>query len=209
MQHPRRQQKDRTAVTETNDFVFFWHGWPSQWHPSPFQLEGDQYTCAEQYMMCEKAKLFGDTAVREAILKAGHDPRRHKELGRKVKGFKDALWNQRREEIVFLGNLAKFRQNPELKALLLATEEKVWGIGLAAEDPRAKDPKRWLGLNLLGKALMRARQQLREEEEKEAEGEREREEGAEEEESNEATPSEPQEKPETTKKNKRKRNARV
>jgi predicted NAD-dependent protein-ADP-ribosyltransferase YbiA (DUF1768 family) len=36
----------------------------------------------------------------------------------------------------------------------------VWGIGLAAQDERAADPARWRGLNLLGFALMEARDEL-------------------------------------------------
>jgi len=40
----------------------------------------------------------------------------------------------------------------------------VWGIGLARSDERARDPRTWQGLNLLGFALGRARQVLREEE---------------------------------------------
>ncbi len=39
--------------------------------------------------------------------------------------------------------------------------DRVWGIGLAADDERASDPARWRGLNLLGFALMDAREQLR------------------------------------------------
>jgi len=38
--------------------------------------------------------------------------------------------------------------------------DTIWGIGLAADDQRARDPSDWPGLNLLGFALMRVRQAL-------------------------------------------------
>jgi hypothetical protein len=40
-------------------------------------------------------------------------------------------------------------------------QDRVWGIGLAADDERTASPARWLGLDLLGFALMEVRQQLR------------------------------------------------
>jgi ribA/ribD-fused uncharacterized protein len=65
------------------------------------------------------------------------------------------------------GSVAKFGQNPQLGRFLLGTGDRVlveaspldriWGIGLAANDARAADPEQWLGLNLLGEALMEAR----------------------------------------------------
>jgi ribA/ribD-fused uncharacterized protein len=39
--------------------------------------------------------------------------------------------------------------------------DRIWGIGLTREDPAALDPVRWRRLNLLGFALMRVRESLR------------------------------------------------
>ena len=39
--------------------------------------------------------------------------------------------------------------------------DKVWGIGLIASDPRTASPTSWCGLNLLGQALERTRELLR------------------------------------------------
>jgi ribA/ribD-fused uncharacterized protein len=38
--------------------------------------------------------------------------------------------------------------------------DRIWGIGLAADDERAADPATWRGLNLLGEALMEVRDRL-------------------------------------------------
>ena len=153
-------------VTERGGFVFFWSGWPSQWHPAAFTVEGVRYACTEQFMMAEKARLFGDDEALRQIL-ATDSPREHKALGRAVRGFDETRWADACREVVYRGNLAKFSQSPDLKALLLATgsqtlaeaspTDRIWGIGLAAEDPRATDRSAWRGKNWLGEALMRVR----------------------------------------------------
>lgn len=155
--------------SERDGFVFFWNGWPSQWHPAAFTVDGVAYSCAEQFMMAEKARLFGDEETLASIL-AASSPREHKALGRRVKGFDGERWTAACREIVRRGNLAKFSQSPELLALLLATGSKtlaeasptdrIWGIGLAAEDPRATDRSAWRGTNWLGEVLMQVRAEL-------------------------------------------------
>jgi len=141
----------------------------SQWYPCAFVVDGVTFTCAEQFMMHGKAILFGDLDIARQILAAGH-PKQHKALGRKVKNFDDAIWKAKRLEIVKAGSRAKFTQNEELRALLLGTKgtamveaspyDRIWGIGLAATDPRAQDPKTWRGQNLLGKILTELRDEL-------------------------------------------------
>ena len=88
-----------------------------------------------------------------------------------MRAFDEATWVAHRYDIVLAGTLAKFGQHDDLRAYLLGTGERVlveaspvdrvWGVGLAADDPRAEDPTRWRGLNLLGFALMAARDALR------------------------------------------------
>jgi ribA/ribD-fused uncharacterized protein len=164
------------AVTSTTvDAVpaytfFFTEASPfSQWYRCAFTAGGLAFNCAEQYMMHGKATLFGDAAVAAKILAADH-PRAHKALGRQVAGFDDTRWRAERERIVLDGNRAKFTQNPALREQLLATAgttlveasptDKIWGIGLAATDPRANDPAQWRGHNLLGKILTALRDEL-------------------------------------------------
>ncbi len=141
----------------------------SQWFPSAFRVGDHTFNCAEQYMMYGKAVLFGDADTAAKILAADH-PRAHKALGRQVMGFDPGIWNREREGIVKAGNRAKFTQHPALLEQLLATRgttlveaspyDKIWGIGLAASDPRALDPAQWKGQNLLGKILTELRDEL-------------------------------------------------
>lgn len=150
-------------------FTFFWKHRLSQWHRAPFELGGIAFTCAEQYMMFSKAILFGDREAAERIL-AAETPREHQAIGREIRGFDEPIWVLFREGIVYAGNYARFRQNPEQRELLLSTRgttlveasphDRVWGIGLAADDPRALDRSQWLGLNLLGETLTRVREAL-------------------------------------------------
>jgi ribA/ribD-fused uncharacterized protein len=150
-------------------FTFFWKSRLSQWQRSPFVIGDVSFTHAEQYMMYAKALLFGDHDAAKRILIA-ETPREQQAIGRTVQGFDESVWELFREGVVFAGNYARFGQNPEQRDLLFATQgttlveasphDRVWGIGLAADDPRALDRSQWLGLNLLGEALTRVREAL-------------------------------------------------
>ncbi|GGS84045.1 hypothetical protein GCM10010270_65250 [Streptomyces violaceus] len=142
----------------------------SQWWPAPFTVAAVEYATAEHWMMAGKARLFGDAAAERAVLAAGH-PAEAKKAGRLVRGFDEAIWERERFRIVVDGSVHKFAAHPELREYLLNTGERVlveaspvdrvWGIGLAADDEAASDPERWRGPNLLGFALMAARERLR------------------------------------------------
>ena len=143
----------------------------SQWWPAPFEVAGVRYATAEHWMMAEKARLFGDAGAEQRVLAAGH-PARAKKAGRLVRGFDEAIWERERFRIVTEGSVHKFGADDDLRAFLLGTGDRVlveaspvdrvWGIGLAAADEAASDPARWRGPNLLGFALMEARERLRE-----------------------------------------------
>jgi ribA/ribD-fused uncharacterized protein len=141
----------------------------SQWYRAPFEVKAVRYENAEQFMMAEKARLFGDDEVLGQIL-AQPDPSKVKALGRQVRGFDGAKWEARRFDAVTEGNVAKFSSTRGLKAFLLATgdavlveaapRDQIWGIGLGRENPLVREPAKWRGRNLLGFALMRARDEL-------------------------------------------------
>jgi ribA/ribD-fused uncharacterized protein len=142
----------------------------SQWWPAAFTVDGVSYSSAEHFMMAAKALLFGDAGTAGRIRAAPH-PGAAKELGRQVRGFEEKHWAERRFDLIITGNMAKFGQHPELRDFLLGTgsrvlveaspRDRIWGIGLAADDDRATSPAHWLGLNLLGFALMEVRHRLR------------------------------------------------
>ena len=153
-----------------DSYVFFYGGIYSQWHHAPMTIDGRVFNCAEQWMMYNKATLFGAVGVALAIM-ATPRPDEQKALGRKVKGYDDAKWASVAQKIVFDGNLAKFTQHQSLRAQLLATGDALivecsptderWGIGLSVNDPRVWDPRQWRGSNWLGQAIMKVRDALR------------------------------------------------
>jgi ribA/ribD-fused uncharacterized protein len=171
--------KQRAESGEFLEFIFFWMpGDPrkapdaaclSQWHAADFQVDGLRYPTAEHFMMAEKARCFRDEATLSKIL-SSTDPKEAKALGRQVKGFEASTWAEISFGAVCRGNEAKFRQNPKLREYLLGTEgtclveaspfDRIWGIGLASDDAKARDPRQWRGLNLLGLALERVRGRL-------------------------------------------------
>ncbi|KAF6802889.1 hypothetical protein CMUS01_15232 [Colletotrichum musicola] len=79
------------------------------------------------------------------------------------------IWDMVKSAVVEAGNVAKFGQNPHLARTLLSTgnrqlceaasKDRVWGIGYTAKHAMAHQDD-W-GENLLGKALMAARERLR------------------------------------------------
>ncbi|MFF9089602.1 NADAR family protein [Streptomyces sp. NPDC014991] len=141
----------------------------SQWWPSPFVVDGVEYATAEHWMMAGKARLFGDAQAERRVLAAQH-PAEAKKAGRLVRDFDDAAWERERFRIVAEGSVHKFAAHQNLLQYLLGTGDRVlveaspvdrvWGIGLAADDDAACDPERWQGRNLLGFALMEARERL-------------------------------------------------
>ncbi|QKW09482.1 NADAR family protein [Streptomyces sp. NA04227] len=142
----------------------------SQWWPAPFTVDGVEYATAEHWMMAGKARLFGDAEAEREVLRAS-SPGAAKHVGRLVRDFDETAWSRHRFGLVVEGSFHKFAAHPELRDFLLATGDKVlveasptdriWGIGLAADDEAAADPGRWPGTNLLGFALMVARDRLR------------------------------------------------
>ncbi|KAF9881556.1 hypothetical protein CkaCkLH20_00702 [Colletotrichum karsti] len=160
-----------------------------QWYPATFTVSKPQmsqlvgravdeddpfgsitFNCAEQYMMYCKAARFGDVARQTRILYE-KDPKVQKALGKETVGFTNESWDEVKSAVVEAGNIAKFGQNPQLKKILMrtgdriiaeaASKDRVWGIGFTEKNAMVNQAN-W-GENRLGKALMAAREHLRNE----------------------------------------------
>ena len=142
------------------------NGYLSNWYLSDFELNGIRYSSMEQYMMYQKAVLFGDDEIAQQIMETTNVGK-IKALGRSVRNYDDVVWNGMRQVIVYEGLLEKFRQNDKLKELLLATgqdilaecavQDKIWGIGLSMKDEKRFEMDKWQSQNILGFSLMRVR----------------------------------------------------
>ncbi len=145
------------------------YGFLSNWYLSDFVINGITFSSMEQYMMYEKAVLFGDNDVAAQILDTDNAGK-IKALGRAVVNYNDVIWNGMRQVIIYDGLMEKFCQNEELKKMLLDTEDailaecavqdRIWGIGCSMTDDKRFDIAQWEGENLLGFSLMRVREKL-------------------------------------------------
>lgn len=178
--YPAKWDLDAAKNRETDTHVYFLSGPFSQWFKSDFTDQGIKlfdwddgkprtFKTAEQFMMFHKAKMFHNHDIAEHIMQT-EDPAEQKALGRKVQGFDPSRWNEECVRVVATGNFYKFSQNPSLQEELLRTEgkilveaadyDKIWGVGLRADDPRILDSAQWQGTNLLGDCLMAVRMGL-------------------------------------------------
>ena len=174
--------KSKLEEGDFAEYLFFWGHRPkqpgtidkscfSQWYPLPFVVDNTLYHTAEHWMMAQKAVLFDNQDIFDKILRV-KSPAEAKDLGRQVRNFNEELWLEKRSEIVLQGSVAKFSQHKELQTFLLNTKDRIlveaspvdviWGIGLAANDEKVKNPNLWNGLNLLGFTLMEVRDILNE-----------------------------------------------
>ena len=165
---------------ETDTKILFYsennnYGYMSNFYPSKFIENNVEYNCSEQYFMKKKQEMFDPTNITLSnnILN-NNNPKEIKKFGRQVKNYNDVVWNNSRYNIMKNGLRLKFTQNPNLKASLIATNNKnlyeaspydrIWGTGYNAVETLNKinlNKQNELGQNLLGKALEEIRNELR------------------------------------------------
>jgi ribA/ribD-fused uncharacterized protein len=147
-------------------------GFFSHFHPSPIVLDGETWPTVEHYFQSQRSE---DPAYRQAIRKE-ESPGKVKHLSKSAddttRGGKRFSWFHRNHarpradwaevklNVMRLADRAKFTQNPDLAALLLATGDSeliedspwdaFWGTGPDGN-----------GLNWAGKILMEIRPLLR------------------------------------------------
>lgn len=151
---------------ETNTHIYFWNSVFSNFYIIEFEYEGHIFSCTEQAFMWEKARYFGDEEIANEIL-CTTVPIEAKRLGRMVKNFDEKEWSDVCFQIMYDVNLEKWKKMSELllstgsKILVEASPfDKIWGVGLSEYNDLILDENNWKGLNLLGKVLMRVREEL-------------------------------------------------
>lgn len=152
------------------------NGYLSNFYPCSFILNGSDgsdvqvFNCSEQCFMYLKLQLFDPTNKElEHKILTSTNPKIIKKYGRKIKNFNESKWIENRELAMYKALYAKFTQNLELKEKLLSTNnnilveasptDNIWGIGFGKKNA-FEHTKEW-GLNLLGKLLMKLRDELK------------------------------------------------
>jgi ribA/ribD-fused uncharacterized protein len=128
------------------------------------------YSSIEQLLAAEKARIYKNDKVRQAILKTLSSA----EISKLVKGLQDPSkeleWNKLYPELLNKATFNKFHQNKDIHNKLLSTgnavlanasKDKMNGIGFRVDKAEALDMASWTGSNLYGKAVMAARTKLK------------------------------------------------
>ena len=76
-------------------------------------MDGVPYSCAEQFVMAENARLFKDHRAVELIM-SSPDPSTHNRIGRSVRDLDSTVGDREKHNAVLSGNYAKFTQNLSL-----------------------------------------------------------------------------------------------
>ena len=141
------------STQKADDQYLAFHGeWCpfSNFHNSPFVIDGKNYHSSEQWIQEQKVILFNDSATAEQILNA-ETPFECKRLGYQVQGFNMKRWQAEGYDLCLKGIREKFIQNPPLLQMLKSTQpkiiveailDKLWGTGIQLHDPDALNPEK-------------------------------------------------------------------
>ena len=155
--------------TNQKTLAFFGYGSAfSNFHHSPFLLNGKAYVNVEQYIQSKKAEKFNDEQNQRKIM-ASKNPAEMKAISKHIRNYNHEEWLSDAKKVAMEGARAKFDQNIELKNQLKltgdrtlgeATLDKFWGIGLKLHQPNTLIEDQWKGQNVMGNILMEIRSSL-------------------------------------------------
>ena len=144
---------DPSLEYSTEEVVLFCHppSYSPPWSPSLFAVDDVPYSCAEQYMMAEKTRVFQDHRV-VGLIMSSPSPSTRKRIGRGVRNFDSSVGDRKKPSAVLSAiyrqihaessheknHLLSFDNQPLAESNPL---DPVWGNGLRADGPRANNPR--------------------------------------------------------------------
>ena len=140
----------------------------SNFQPSKFTYNGNNYHCSEQMIQHVKALHFNDTKT-AGIIMICVTALDCKIKAKSIVNYNHEDWIQNAVKLCEDGLVAKFDQNYNLKHLLQSTgskklveccKDKVWGNGLPLSDNNCLDPKYWDNQGILGEMLEKIQDRL-------------------------------------------------
>jgi ribA/ribD-fused uncharacterized protein len=156
------------ADPETNDYGFLSLNWAVE-----IEYNGTMYNSIQQALYAEIAKSFNDQPNLEKIMLAETPDEVNYSLT-DLSGdpeLNEPRWNDLTKQLIYDLNILKFNQYPELAGRLLETKNSMLGayipgdtligIGISIDNIQSKNPINWTGQNILGKALVDIRNQIR------------------------------------------------
>lgn len=145
------------------------HSFFSNHFLSDMEIDGRVFSCMEHFLAFQKAVLSEKQPIIKRARQA-RDPLQAKHILNLLKDDHAEEWSGMIEEITLEGLREKFKQNDKLQTYLLNTgtlfigEASVnprWGIGMNLADKEVLDHTKWNNNgNLLGKTLMKVRDEL-------------------------------------------------
>lgn len=163
------QPQQRSVRSDAETLVFLTkYSIFSNFHPMIVKIEGQQYSCNEQYFQSAKAILFNDLATADKIMKE-KDPVKMSLYGKSVKGFRKDVWQNKAHDILKKVNVCKYEQNEIARDALVATGTKrlgeasidsYYGIGVHLHNKDVLNHVKWSGQNVMGSILTEIRDSI-------------------------------------------------
>ena len=166
--HPssvKQVQIDKETIAYQSDLAPF-----SNFYPVVIRIGKHKFICLEQAFQFLRAKTLNRPLAASRIY-LSRDPVEMKRIGDEL-GTSE-VWESRKFDVMYVCLYNKFKQNKELRDLLLntgncelveATPGRLWGCGATLSSNLLRRHE-WPGDNRHGKILMTVREELRKEEE--------------------------------------------